>query len=84
MENLFFYFDAHLSESLNVGPNFKAGDPFAQNSFLSSKGDSKNMGVFSSKHFLQALIASGTYCIRQKACYLNTIATYPINHLYTK
>ena len=56
----------YLSVSFQVWPDFESWDPLANNSLLSSKGNSKNVGVLSSEHLLKTLATSSSYCIGEK------------------
>ncbi|KAJ0864673.1 hypothetical protein HanRHA438_Chr12g0532421 [Helianthus annuus] len=82
------FFGDILGESLDVGPHLKARDPLTENSLFGSKGDSENMRVLCSKHFLKTLPAGGSYRIREQSCYnenarnnIKPLLLDPLQHL---
>lgn len=66
---------SNIGISLEVRPHFESRDPFTNDSFLSSKGNSKNVSVLGTNNLLKMLATSGSYCIRKQSGHLHQKAT---------
>ena len=58
--------NAYISVSFQVRPDFKAGDPFANNTIFCFEWHTQDVGVLGAKDLLKALATGGAMCIREQ------------------